>query len=59
MKENSTFLIIKDRKFLIEDITILDNGEISYSIYSLSDITEQDKEYIHDSIYKILGLSWN
>lgn len=56
MKENSTFLIIKDRKFLIEDITILENGEVSYSIYSLSDVTEQDKEYIHDAIHKILGL---
>jgi hypothetical protein len=56
MKTNSTFLIIGTRKFLIEDISISDSGEVSYQIYSLSDVSEEDKKHIDDAIHKLLGL---
>jgi hypothetical protein len=56
MKENSTFLIIGNRKFLIEDISISDSGEVSYQIYTLSDISEDDKKHIDDAIHKLLGM---
>ena len=59
MNDNSTFLIIGNRKFFIEDISISDSGEVTYQIYSLSDVTDEDRKHIEDAIYKILGMEWN
>ena len=56
MNDNSTFLIIGNRKFLIEDICISDDGEVSYQIYALSDITNEDRENIDKAIHKLLGI---
>lgn len=59
LKENSIFVKIFDKKFLISDIVIDESGKVSYQIYSLSEISDNDKKYISDFIYKMITGEFN
>ena len=60
-KERTIFLNIKNKKFLISDIKITDDGQVTYQLSSLSDISNKDRKEIEEFLHKLLfeELQWN
>ena len=58
MKDNSLFLNIKDKKFLIDNIQINDN-EVSYDISCLQKVTNRDKQLIDEFVKKLISGEFN
>lgn len=54
MNDNSVFVNIDGKNFLVSDIHISDDGEVSYEYSSLSEISEVDKQKIHDFVYALI-----
>lgn len=60
-KERTLFLKIRNKKFLISNIEITDDGQVTYQLSSLSDISNKDRKEIHEFLHKLLfgELQWN
>ena len=60
-KERTIFLKIRDKKFLISNIEITDDGQVTYQLSSLSDISNKDRKEIDEFLHKLLfgELQWN
>lgn len=56
--DNSFFLTIKDKKFLIANVQINGN-EVSYDISCLQEVTDYDKQHIDNFIKKLLAGEYN
>ena len=56
MKDNSIFVTIEGKTFLVDEITISDAGKVEYTVYcSKGELTKEDDKNIADFVRTLLS----